>query len=86
MYRFVCSIVYVPADFTDLESACCGGGPFGAAFVCNETAPVCANRDDYLFWDANHPSQAVSAIAAQTIFAGNQTFVYPINVRELAML
>ncbi|CAD6249982.1 unnamed protein product [Miscanthus lutarioriparius] len=65
-------------NFTDLEAACCGGGPFGAAFACNETAPVCANRDDYLFWDANHP--------AQTIFAGNQTFVNPIDVRELAML
>ncbi|XP_066328206.1 GDSL esterase/lipase At1g29660-like [Miscanthus floridulus] len=73
-------------NFTELEAACCGGGPYGAAFACNETAPVCANRDDYLFWDANHPSQAVSAIAAQTIFAGNQTFVYPVNVRELAML
>jgi len=73
-------------NFTDLEAACCGGGPFGAALACNETAPVCADRDEYLFWDANHPSQAVSAIAAQTIFAGNQTFVNPVNVRELAML
>jgi len=73
MFAPLCT--YVPADFTELEAACCGGGPYGAAFACNETAPVCANRDDYLFWDANHPSQAVSAIAAQTIFAGNQTFV-----------
>ncbi|KAJ1280361.1 hypothetical protein BS78_04G226300 [Paspalum vaginatum] len=72
--------------FTELEAACCGGGPFGAAFACNRTAPLCLNRDDHLFWDANHPTQAVSAIAAQTIFAGNRTFVNPINVRELALL
>ncbi|WVZ74264.1 hypothetical protein U9M48_022472 [Paspalum notatum var. saurae] len=72
--------------FTELEAACCGGGPFGAAFACNEKAPLCHNRDDHLFWDANHPTQAVSAIAAQTIFAGNRTFVNPINVRELALL
>jgi hypothetical protein len=75
-----------PAGFTELEAACCGGGPFGAAYACNETAPLCNDRDDHLFWDANHPTQAVSLIAAQTIFAGNQTFVNPINVRELALL
>jgi len=28
----------------------------------------------------------VSVIAAQTIFAGNRSFVKPVNVRELALL
>ncbi|KAG2652935.1 GDSL esterase/lipase At4g16230-like [Panicum virgatum] len=73
-------------SFTELEAACCGGGPFGAAQPCDETAPVCADRDGYLFWDANHPTQAVSVISAQTIFAGNRSFVKPVNVRELALL
>ncbi|CAL4884604.1 unnamed protein product [Urochloa decumbens] len=73
-------------SFTELEAACCGGGPFGAAYPCNETAPLCGDRDGHLFWDANHPTQAVSLIAAQTIFAGNRTFVNPINVRDLALL
>ncbi|CAL5018811.1 unnamed protein product [Urochloa decumbens] len=73
-------------SFTELEAACCGGGPFGAAYPCNQTAPVCGDRDGHLFWDANHPTQAVSLIAAQTIFAGNGTFVNPINVRDLALL
>ncbi|KAF8765420.1 hypothetical protein HU200_008565 [Digitaria exilis] len=72
--------------FTELEAACCGAGPFGAAYPCDETAPVCANRDEYLFWDANHPTETVSAIAAQTMFDGNRTFVKPVNVRELAQL
>ncbi|TVU27964.1 hypothetical protein EJB05_19469, partial [Eragrostis curvula] len=72
--------------FTELEEACCGGGPFGAAYPCNETAPVCVRREEYLFWDANHPTEAASAIAAQTLFAGNRTFVSPINVKELALL
>ncbi|CAL5055141.1 unnamed protein product [Urochloa decumbens] len=73
-------------SFTELEAACCGAGPFGAAYPCNQTAPVCGDRDGHLFWDANHPTQAVSLIAAQTIFAGNGTFVNPINVRDLALL
>ncbi|CAN6280442.1 unnamed protein product [Urochloa humidicola] len=69
-------------SFTELEAACCGG----AAHACNETAPLCGDRDGHLFWDANHPTQAVSLIAARTIFAGNRTFVNPINVRDLALL
>jgi hypothetical protein len=76
----------VPAGFTDLVEACCGGGPYGAAYPCNGRAPLCLHRDEYLFWDANHPTQAASAIAAQTLFAGNRTFVGPINVKELALL
>lgn len=72
--------------FTELVSACCGGGPYGAASPCTKNAPLCIDRDEYLFWDANHPTQAASAIAAQTLFAGNRTFVKPINVKELALL
>ncbi|KAF0934353.1 hypothetical protein E2562_024839 [Oryza meyeriana var. granulata] len=72
-------------SFTELESGCCGSGPFGA-LGCDETAPMCDNRDDHLFWDANHPTQAASAIAAQTLFTGNRTFVKPVNVRGLALL
>ncbi|KAL6633807.1 hypothetical protein ACP70R_026478 [Stipagrostis hirtigluma subsp. patula] len=73
-------------NFTELQAACCGGGPYGAAYACNQTAQLCADRDEYLFWDANHPTQAVSSIAAQTLFAGNRTFVGPLNVKELALL
>ncbi|KAL6911814.1 hypothetical protein ACP4OV_000619 [Aristida adscensionis] len=73
-------------NFTELEAACCGGGPFGAADPCNQTAPLCSDRSAYLFWDANHPTEAVSGIAAQTLFAGNQSFVQPINVQQLASL
>jgi len=72
-------------SFTHLETACCGTGPFGAS-GCNQTVPVCGNRNNHLFWDANHPTQAVSAIAAQTLFVGNRTFVNPINVMELVLL
>uniref|UniRef100_A0A453P8X9 GDSL esterase/lipase n=1 Tax=Aegilops tauschii subsp. strangulata TaxID=200361 RepID=A0A453P8X9_AEGTS len=72
-------------SFTELEAACCGEGPFGAS-GCNQTVPLCGNRDSYLFWDANHPTQAVSTIAAETLFAGNPTFVNPINVLQLTKL
>ncbi|KAM0865658.1 hypothetical protein ACQ4PT_043127 [Festuca glaucescens] len=72
-------------NFTELVAACCGEGPFGAS-GCNQTVPLCGNRNDHLFWDGNHPTQAVSAIAAQTLFVGNGTFVSPINVLQLVQL
>ncbi|KAI4981048.1 GDSL esterase/lipase At2g04570-like [Hordeum vulgare subsp. vulgare] len=72
-------------SFTELEVACCGEGPFGAS-GCNQTVPLCGNRDNFLFWDANHPTQAVSTIAAQTLFVGNHTFVNPINVLQLTKM
>ncbi|XP_047078652.1 GDSL esterase/lipase At5g55050-like [Lolium rigidum] len=71
--------------FTELVVACCGEGPFGAS-GCNQTVPLCPNRNDHLFWDGNHPTQAVSAIAAQTLFVGNGTFVNPMNVLQLVQL
>lgn len=83
---FLILIRLAAAGFTELEAACCGGGPYGAVQACDETAPLCADRDGHLFWDANHPTQAVSVVAAQTIFAGNRSFVKPVNVRELALL
>ncbi|XP_037447732.1 GDSL esterase/lipase At1g29660-like [Triticum dicoccoides] len=86
MVSFVFANPHTPDwSFTELEAACCGEGPFGAS-GCNQTVPLCGNRDSYLFWDANHPTQAVSTIAAETLFAGNHTFVKPVNVLQLTKL
>ncbi|KAJ1272287.1 hypothetical protein BS78_06G190600 [Paspalum vaginatum] len=73
-------------NFTVLDTACCGEGPFGAS-GCNFSVPLCPNRSNYLFWDEYHPTDAASGIAANMIF--NDTsglFVHPINVRQLVEL
>lgn len=73
-------------DFTVLDYACCGGGPFGAD-GCNSSATVCQNRSNYLFWDDYHPTNAATGVAANMMF-GDTTglFVHPINVQQLVEL
>ncbi|CAL5040560.1 unnamed protein product [Urochloa decumbens] len=45
------------SGFTDIADACCGGGRLGAEEGCSPNATLCANRDQYYFWDAVHPTQ-----------------------------
>ncbi|CAL5030577.1 unnamed protein product [Urochloa decumbens] len=73
-------------NFTVLDRACCGGGPFGAG-GCDSSAPLCHNRSNHLFWDDYHPTDAVTGVAAKLIF-GDTTglFVRPINVQQLVEL
>ncbi|OMO83452.1 Lipase, GDSL [Corchorus olitorius] len=65
--------------FKDISSACCGNG----TYPCNQTATLCANRDEYLFWDRFHPSQRASELAALTLFGASQSFVSPMNFSQL---
>ncbi|WOG84201.1 hypothetical protein DCAR_0103382 [Daucus carota subsp. sativus] len=64
----------------DVETACCGSG----TQTCTPEASFCSNRDEYLFWDLYHPTQAASLLAAQTLYIGEKKFVSPINFSELA--
>ncbi|XP_074337260.1 GDSL esterase/lipase At5g55050-like [Apium graveolens] len=64
----------------DVETACCGSG----TQTCTREASFCSNRNEYLFWDLYHPTQAASFLAAQTLYMGEKRFVSPINFYELA--
>nr|XP_034606050.1 GDSL esterase/lipase At5g55050-like [Setaria viridis]TKW05956.1 hypothetical protein SEVIR_7G210300v2 [Setaria viridis] len=74
-------------NFTVLDSACCGGGPFGAYYGCDSSAPLCRDRSNHLFWDDYHPTDAATGVAAKLMF-GDTTglFVHPINVKQLVQL
>ncbi|KAK9034881.1 hypothetical protein V6N11_076936 [Hibiscus sabdariffa] len=65
--------------FKDISSACCGNG----TYPCNQTATVCSNRDEYLFWDRFHPTQKASELAALTLFGGSEWLVAPKNFSQL---
>lgn len=70
--------------FTVLDTACCGGGQFGAEYGCNFSAPLCPNRSNHLFWDDYHPTEALSQLAAKIIFGDpSRLYVHPINVQQL---
>eukprot|EP00249_Psilotum_nudum_P037187 c9828_g1_i1 orf=62-1231(-) len=69
------------------RTACCGLGPYNAAFACEPLiSRVCSNAADYVFWDLYHPTSAVNAIAVSKFWQGQPPHVYPINIMELAAL
>ncbi|XP_004292275.1 PREDICTED: GDSL esterase/lipase At5g55050-like [Fragaria vesca subsp. vesca] len=74
----------LPFNFTQVEAACCGAGKLNAESYCTPNANLCSNRDQYLFWDVFHPSQAASKLAAVTLYYGGPEYVSPINFAQLA--
>ncbi|THG15143.1 hypothetical protein TEA_005503 [Camellia sinensis var. sinensis] len=68
----------------DVKTACCGNGTLNGEGQCTPLANLCPNREEYLFWDFVHPTQAVSWLAALTLYGGAQQFVTPMNFSQLA--
>ncbi|XVF59867.1 hypothetical protein PTKIN_Ptkin07bG0310200 [Pterospermum kingtungense] len=65
--------------FRDISTACCGNG----SYPCNQTASLCANRNEHLFWDRFHPSEKVSELAALSLFGASESLVTPMNFSQL---
>lgn len=73
------------AGFKDVASACCGGGRLHAQTGCTPNATYCANRNEYLFWDEVHGTQATSRKGAAAIFYAplQMGFATPISFKQL---
>ncbi|XVE82411.1 hypothetical protein DITRI_Ditri16bG0002400 [Diplodiscus trichospermus] len=65
--------------FRNIAAACCGNG----TYPCNQNATLCANRDEYLFWDRFHPTERASELAALTLFGASKSLVAPMNFSQL---
>ncbi|VAI49490.1 unnamed protein product [Triticum turgidum subsp. durum] len=66
--------------------ACCGGGRLGAQTWCGApNATYCADRNDNVYWDEVHGTQATSSKGAKAIFAApvKLGFAAPINFKQL---
>ncbi|PNX79053.1 GDSL esterase/lipase [Trifolium pratense] len=70
--------------FTVSDAACCGFGRNKAQINCLPMTNICPNRDQYVFWDPFHPTQAVSKIMANKAFNGPPSVCHPINVIQMA--
>ncbi|XP_045808354.1 GDSL esterase/lipase At1g71250-like [Trifolium pratense] len=70
--------------FNVSDTACCGIGRNKAQINCLPMANPCSNRDQYVFWDPFHPTQAVDKIMASQVFSGPPSVCYPINVLQMA--
>ncbi|CAN1770993.1 GDSL esterase/lipase At5g55050 [Linum perenne] len=85
-YSMTMSLIKNPASygFKEVNTACCGTGKLNAEFFCTPDANICSNREQTLFWDMYHPTQAASKLAASTLYNGGRPFVAPINFKQLA--
>ncbi|XWS70963.1 hypothetical protein CRYUN_Cryun03dG0096000 [Craigia yunnanensis] len=69
--------------FTVTNASCCEIGSDGE--LCVSNSEPCANRSQYMFWDAVHPSDAWNAvIATQAYSTQSTTEAYPLNILNLA--
>ncbi|KAL2924803.1 hypothetical protein RDABS01_034143 [Bienertia sinuspersici] len=68
--------------FSVIDRACCGLGQI----TCLPNAVPCPNRNQYLFWDAYHTTEAANFILAQRVFTGPPSDSYPINFQQLALI
>ncbi|XP_061376138.1 GDSL esterase/lipase At1g71250-like [Gastrolobium bilobum] len=72
--------------FTVTDRACCGIGRNQGQISCLPMSTPCANRDQYVFWDAFHPTQALNKVLARRAFNGPPSDCYPVNVRQMALM
>ncbi|XP_010261380.1 PREDICTED: GDSL esterase/lipase 7 [Nelumbo nucifera] len=73
-------------EFTVPNKACCGNGRYGGALTCLPLQLPCSSRNQYIFWDSFHPTQAVNAIVANRGYSKSATDCYPISVYQLAQI
>ncbi|GKV27122.1 hypothetical protein SLEP1_g36327 [Rubroshorea leprosula] len=70
--------------FSVVDRGCCGIGRNRGQVTCLPFQTPCPNRDEYVFWDAFHPTEKVNIIMARKAFNGDISIVYPINIEQLA--
>ncbi|KAF0932587.1 hypothetical protein E2562_010464 [Oryza meyeriana var. granulata] len=69
-----------------VNSACCGSGRLNAQIGCGApNSTYCGNRNEYLFWDGVHGTQATSRMGAAAIYSAplQMGFASPINFKQL---
>ncbi|KAM3323943.1 GDSL esterase/lipase [Capsicum chacoense] len=71
--------------FSEVNLGCCGVGRNRGQITCLPFQTPCSNREQYIFWDAFHPTEAVNVLFGRKAFTGGPDVVYPMNIQQLAM-
>ncbi|CAI0396592.1 unnamed protein product, partial [Linum tenue] len=74
------------AGFSVVNRGCCGIGRNAGQITCLPFQTPCNERGQYVFWDAFHPTEAVNVLMGRKAFNGDTTYVYPINIEQLARI
>lgn len=84
MFSYSFLIVFI--GFGVINRGCCGIGRNRGQITCLPFQTPCQNRQEYVFWDAFHPTAAVNIIMGREAVRGNLSVAYPINIEQLANL
>ncbi|XP_075648232.1 GDSL esterase/lipase At1g71691 [Castanea sativa] len=71
---------------TVTNRGCCGIGRNRGQITCLPYQTPCPNREQYVFWDAFHPTEKVNVVMARKAFSGDRSQIYPLNIEQLASL
>ncbi|KAE8731854.1 GDSL esterase/lipase [Hibiscus syriacus] len=87
-YGAVGEILNNPATygFNVVERGCCGIGRNQGQITCLPFENPCTNRNQYVFWDAFHPTEAVNAILARRAIYGPPLDAYPFNIQQMNLI
>ncbi|XP_044510131.1 GDSL esterase/lipase At1g71691-like [Mangifera indica] len=77
---------YRSYGFNVIDRGCCEIGRNRGQITCLPFQTPCPNRDQYVFWDAFHPTKAVNILFGKKAFSGDLGIVYPMNIQQLANL
>ncbi|WVY91283.1 hypothetical protein V8G54_036797 [Vigna mungo] len=84
-YAAINDLIQTPASygFSEVKGACCGLGELNARAPCLPLSNLCPNRQDHIFFDQFHPTEAASRIFVNRLFDGPSGYASPINMRQL---
>jgi len=80
-----CALPWLISGFTNTNTGCCGVGRNNGQITCLPLQAPCRNRNQYVFWDAFHPTEAVNVIIGRRSYsAQSASDAYPYDIRQLA--
>ncbi|XP_057440555.1 GDSL esterase/lipase At1g71250-like [Lotus japonicus] len=87
-FRVLGDILINPAAYslTIVDRACCGIGIYRGQISCLPLQFPCLLRNQYVFWDAFHPTESVVHVLAWRAHNDPPDDSYPINIKQMALL
>lgn len=73
----------IHSGFKVLNVGCC---PVDKLGLCDHYVNPCSNREEYVYWDSFHPTEAINQITAERSFSSNTSDTYPLDINGLAQL
>ncbi|KAJ0986795.1 hypothetical protein J5N97_005151 [Dioscorea zingiberensis] len=84
-YDTFSDMVHNPSNYVT-NQACCGSGKYGGTMSCLPMQQPCGSREQFIFWDSFHPTQAANAILAERCYSPSATECHPISAYQLALM